>query len=70
MTEPPNHRRKPYPSVRKPRKTVFTPAIWAHWMVEKGWLPAPPDETTLHLRAGIAEFRHRLQVDNHTETQS
>jgi hypothetical protein len=32
--------RKPYPSVRRPRKTVFTPAIWARWMVENGWLSA------------------------------
>jgi hypothetical protein len=39
-------------------------------MVEKGWLRAPPDEETLHLRAGIAEFRHRLRVDGHTEAQS
>jgi hypothetical protein len=53
-------RRKPYPSVRRPRKTVFTPAMWVQWMIEKGWLTAPPDETTVHLRAGIAEFRHRL----------
>jgi hypothetical protein len=30
-------------------------------MVEKGWLTPPPDERALHLRAGIAEFRHRLQ---------
>jgi hypothetical protein len=62
-------RKKPYPSVRKPRKIVFTPAIWVQWMIEKGWLTAPPDERTLHLRAGIAEFRHRLGVDSHTEAQ-
>jgi hypothetical protein len=36
--------RKPYPRVRKPRKTVFTPAIWARW------LTPPPDERTLWLR--------------------
>jgi hypothetical protein len=70
MTDPTHKRRKPYPRVRKPRKTVFTPAIWTRWMVEKGWLRAPPDEETLHLRAGIAEFRHRLRVDGHTEAQS
>jgi hypothetical protein len=51
MNIPTHKSRKPYPSVRQPLKTVFTPAIWAHWMVEKGWLPAAPDETTLHLRA-------------------
>jgi hypothetical protein len=70
MTRLTQKRRKPYPSVRKPRKTVFTPAIWVQWMVEKGWLTARPDERRLHLRAGIAEFRHRLRVDSHTETQS
>ena len=53
-------RRKPYPSVRKPRKTVFTPAIWAHW------LTPPPKETTLRLRAGIAEFRQRLLAGEHS----
>lgn len=53
--------RKPYPRVRNARKTVFTP-IWAQWMVEKGWSKRSPDERTLHLRAGIAEFRHRLRV--------
>jgi hypothetical protein len=36
MTDRTMDRRKPYPRVRKPRKTVFTPAIWAQWMVEKG----------------------------------
>jgi hypothetical protein len=53
-------RRKPYPRVRAPRKTVFTAAMWAQWMVENGWLTAPPDEATLQLREGITEFRHRL----------
>jgi hypothetical protein len=62
--------RKPYPRVRKPRKTVFTPAIWAQWMVENGWLAPPPDKRTLHLRAGIAEFRHRLGGFGRTEAQS
>jgi hypothetical protein len=61
-----NKPRKPYPSVRNPRKTVFTPAIWARWMMEK----APPDERTLQLRAGIAEFRRRLRIISHTESQS
>ena len=61
-----NKPRKPYPSVRRPRKTVFTPAMWVRWMLEK----APPDERTLHLRAGIAAFRHRLGIDSHTEAQS
>jgi hypothetical protein len=61
-------RRKPYPSVRRPRKTVFTPALWGTWMVEKGWLT--PDETTLQLRAGIAEFRHRLRVGSDAESRS
>jgi hypothetical protein len=70
MTDLINKRRKPYPRARKPRKTVFTPAIWTRWMVEKGWLRAPPDEKTLHLRAGIAEFRHRLGGFSHTEAQS
>jgi hypothetical protein len=56
-------RRKPYPRVRKPRKTVFTPSVWAQWMIEKGWLAPLPDETTVHLRAGIAEFRHRLALE-------
>jgi hypothetical protein len=60
--------RKPYPSVRRPRKTVFTPAMWAQWMVEKGWLM--PDERTLQLRAGIMEFRQRLRGFNETEAQS
>lgn len=62
--------RKPYPRVRKPRKTVFTPAIWAKWMVENGWLAPPPDKGTLLLRAGIAEFRRRMRVDDHTEARS
>jgi hypothetical protein len=70
MTDLINKRRKPYPRVRKPRKTVFTPAIWVQWMVEKGWLTAPPDERTLQLRAGIAEFRHRLGVVSDTEARS
>jgi hypothetical protein len=63
MSDLTHKRRKPYPSVRKPRKTVFTPAMWGQWMVEKGWLTAPPDEGTLHLRAGIADFRQRLDID-------
>jgi hypothetical protein len=67
MTGLTNKRRKPYPRERRPRKTVFTPAVWARWMVEKGWLTVPPDERTLQLRAGIAEFRHRLGVVTHTE---
>jgi hypothetical protein len=66
MTDVTHKPRTPYPSVRRPRKPVFTPAIWARWMTEK----APPDERTLQLRAGITEFRHRLQIDSHTETQS
>jgi hypothetical protein len=60
-----NKRRKPYPSVRHPRKTVFTPAIWVRWMVEQAWSKPPPDERTLHLREGIAEFRDRLRVVSH-----
>jgi hypothetical protein len=70
MTDLTKKRRKLYPRWRKPRKTVFTPAIWAQWMVENGWLTAPPDEGTLQLREGIAEFRHRLGVVSHTEAQS
>jgi hypothetical protein len=60
MTDPTNKRRKPYPRVRKPRKTVFTPTMWVRWMVENGWLTAPRDDRTVQLRAGIEEFRHRL----------
>jgi hypothetical protein len=56
--------RKPYPRVRKPRKTVFTPAIWAHW------LTPPPKETTLRLRAGIAEFRQSLGFISDTKARS
>jgi len=63
-------RRKPYPRVRRSRKTVFTPAIWLRWLVENPRLTPPSDERTLHLRAGIAEFRHRLHIVNHTEAQS
>jgi len=70
MTRPTYKSRKPYPRIRKPRKTVFTRAIWVQWMIEKGWLTALPDERTLHLRAGIAEFRHRLRGFSHTEAQS
>jgi hypothetical protein len=55
-----NKRRKPYPRVRHPRKTVFTVAMWAQWMIEQAWSKPPPDERTVQLRAGIAEFRHRL----------
>jgi hypothetical protein len=62
--------RKPYPRVRAPRKTVFTPAKWAQWMVEKGWLTASPDDRTLQLRQGIAEFRHRLRVGSDAESRS
>lgn len=62
--------RKPYPRVRKPRKTVFTPTIWLRWMIEGGWLIQPPDQKTLHLRAGIEEFRQRLRSINSTEVQS
>jgi len=53
-------RRKPYPRVRKSRKTVFTPAIWARWLVENPRLSPRSDTVTLHLRAGIAEFRDRF----------
>jgi hypothetical protein len=70
MTHLPNKRRKPYPRLRKPRKTVFTPAMWVQWMVEKAWLTGPPDERTLQRRAGIAEFRQRLRVVSHTEVLS
>jgi hypothetical protein len=70
MTDLTQKRRKPYPSVRKPRKTVFTPVIWVQWMIEKGWSKQRLDERTLHLRAGIAEFRDHLRVVNHTEAQS
>jgi hypothetical protein len=56
--------RKPYPRVRKPRKTVFTPAIWARW------LTPPPDERTLRLRAGIAEFRRSLRFISNREARS
>jgi hypothetical protein len=63
LTHTTHKRRKPYPRVRHPRKTVFTPAMWRQWMIEKSWLTAPPDETRAHLRAGIAEFRHRLDID-------
>jgi hypothetical protein len=59
-----NKRRKPYPSTRRPRKTVFTPAMWARWLT-----PAI-DETTVRLRAGIAEFRHRLRVGSDAESRS
>jgi hypothetical protein len=58
-------RRKPYPSVRQPRKTVFTAAMWGHWMVEQTWAKPPPDERTLQLRAGIVEFRDRLRAVSH-----
>jgi len=61
LTGLPNKRRKPYPRVRAPRKTVFTTAIWVRWMVEKGWPIPSPDERTLQLRAGIAEFRQILR---------
>jgi len=54
-------RRKPYPRVRKPSKTVFTPAMWARWLVDQAWANSRPDEPALHLRAGIADLRHRLQ---------
>jgi hypothetical protein len=64
MTDLTNKPRKPYPRVRKPRKTVFTPAIWARW------LTPPPDERTLRLRAGIAEFRQRLRFFSNTEAPS
>jgi hypothetical protein len=40
---------------------VFTRAIWVQWMVENGSLTVSPDETALHLRAGIVEFRHGLR---------
>jgi hypothetical protein len=55
--------RKPYPRVRHPRKTVFTPAMWSRWLEE------PPDKITMRLRAGIAEFRQRLCIDSRTEVQ-
>jgi hypothetical protein len=54
-------RNKPYPSVRRPRKIVFTPTMWVRWMVEQAWSKPPPDERTLHLRTGIAEFRESLR---------
>jgi hypothetical protein len=70
MTGLTKRRRKPYPSVRRPRKTAFTPAMWARWMIEKGWLATPSDEGALQLRAGIAEFRQRLGVVSDTEARS
>jgi hypothetical protein len=54
-------RRKPYPRRRQPRKTVFTAAMWSRWLSEQGWIE-PPDERTLRLSAGIAEFRRRVLV--------
>jgi hypothetical protein len=69
MTDLSKKPRKPYPRVRKPRKTAFTSAIWVQWMVVKGWLTPSPDERTLHLRAGIAEFRHRLRSISYVEAQ-
>jgi hypothetical protein len=62
MTDLTNKHRKPYPRVRKPRKTVCTPAIWARWLT--------PDERTLHLRAGIAEFRRSLRFISNREARS
>jgi hypothetical protein len=70
MTDLTKKRRKPYPRVRASRKTVFTPAIWARWMVENARLTPPSDETTLYPRAGIAEFRRRLGVVGNTEIRS
>jgi hypothetical protein len=70
MTDPTEKHRKPYPRIRRSRKTVFTPAIWARWMVENGWLTPPPDEKTLQLRAGIREFRHRLRTATDAEVLS
>jgi hypothetical protein len=64
-----NKPRKRYPSVRHPRKTVFTPAIWVRWMTEHGWTTSPPDQT-LQLRAGIAEFRHRLRLGSDPEART
>jgi hypothetical protein len=61
---------KPYPRVRRSRKTVFTPAIWARWMGENPRLSPPSDGITLRLRAGITEFRDRLRVSGQTEAQS
>ena len=60
MTRLPNERRK---RVRDHKKLVFTPAVWAQWLVEQRWFKSSPDETTLRLRAGIADLRHRLQVE-------
>jgi hypothetical protein len=41
--------------------------MWGHWMVEQTWAKPPPDEATLQLRRGIAEFRHRLRVVSNAE---
>jgi hypothetical protein len=62
--------RKPYPRVRKSRKTVFTPAIWLRWMVENPRLTPPSDEMTLRLRAGIADLRQSLGGVSHKEAHS
>jgi len=55
-------RRKPYPKRRQPRKTVFSAAMWAQWLGQQPWASANPDEQTVHLRAGIADFRKRVVV--------
>jgi hypothetical protein len=70
MIERTQKRRKPYPSVRQPRKTVFTPAMWAQWLVEQAWTKPAPDDAAAHLRTGIAEFRDRLRVVSDAEAPS
>jgi hypothetical protein len=62
-------RRKPYPRSRKPRKTVFTPAMWKRWLLEEPRLRSSTDRTARHLRAGIDDFRRRLQGASHREVR-
>jgi hypothetical protein len=53
-------RRRPYPTRRRPRKTVFTPAMWQRWLSEQSWANQQADAQRVQLRAGIDEFRQRV----------
>ena len=56
MKDPARRRKR----VRDNKKLVFTPVVWARWLMDQRWAAPSPDERTLRLREGINEFRQRL----------
>jgi hypothetical protein len=66
MTRPNKQRKR----VRDHKKQIFTPAVWARWLIDQKWAVPLPDERTLRLREGIADFRQRLGFTTDTEARS